>query len=384
VVLAVPEDVLSGPASEGISLPDPAPSVSCAPSQQALAELEARLAAAQHPIVIVGGPGWCEDTRLAVERFALRFDLPVAAAFRRQDCFDNRHRSYVGHLGFGIERHLVAALRAADLVLAIGARLGEVSTGGYELIRPEADASRLVRIHPDWSAMAVGPAAGLSIVSGAAEAAESFARLEPVPNPPWRAWRHDLRSAFEATHRLPAQSEALDLDRVLARLSDLCPEDAIITNGAGNYAQALHRRFLFKRHGTSLATAYGCMGYSLPAAIAAKLARPEAPVVAVAGDGCFMMSACELATAVQYALPIVTIVADNGMYGTIRQHQERAYPGRVSATTLVNPDFASLARAHGAHGLAVSSEDQFDSALQACLAEPGPSLIHLRLGAGKI
>lgn len=377
VVLAIPEDVLSAAAD----VPDAAivETPCAAPSHTELTAIEDKLAGAEWPLMLVGGPGWSRDVEANIETFALRFDLPVVSAFRKQDTFDNRHRSYVGHTGIAIDPKLSAAIRAADVLLVVGAQLGEVTTSGYSLIQEPDPKQFLIRVHPSAEALAMGPRAHLSIVAGMRPFAEALSTIEPRPAPPWSAYRRDLRAAYEATLKPIATPGSLRLEAVVRHLSDTLASTAIIANGAGNYAQCVHRYFRYKQHGTCLAPGYGAMGYGLPAAVAAKLVQPASPVIAVAGDGCFLISSQELATAMQYALPIVIIVADNGMYGTIRMHQERAYPGWVSATTLVNPDFAEFARSFGAAGETVTSGKEFPAALERALAAGGPALIHLKL-----
>jgi len=381
VVVGLPEDVLKAPADE---LPlNPFGVAETAPSPHSMTSLEALLETAQSPLMIVGGPGWNAHVKTQVEAFAQRFDIPVATSFRCQDYFDNRHPSYIGHIGFGLDKKLAAGLRIADIVIVAGAPLGEVTTAANTLIAAPVPRQKLVHIHPDANEIGNVHATRLGIVSNAAAFAGALGFIEPPAHKPWTALRRDLRAAYEASLRPPASAAPLnadgpaDLARVIQHLSDTLPETAILTNGAGNYSQFLHRHFAFKTFGTSLGPASGSMGYGLPAAIAAKLAYPGRTVVCLAGDGCLMMTLPDLATAVQYGLNIVILVANNGLYGTIRMHQESAYPGRVSGTKLINPDFASLARSFGATGERVETMTGFAPAFERACRATGPALLDL-------
>lgn len=376
VVLAFPEDVLTGACTAAL-LPEP-PVPSAAPSQAELSRFQDILNASERPLMIVGGPGWSAETAASVQNFALRFDLPVATAFRTQDYVDNRHRCYVGHTGFPFDAKLQAGIRAADVVIALGARLGDFSTRGFTTIEAPEPNQHLVRIHPSAGAMLSPPRARTAIVAHAHAFARCLATLQPNANPPWATFRRDLRQAYEQHIKPQPTPGDAHLETIVSTLSAALPENAIVTNGAGNYSQFVHRYFQYKRFRTSLAPGYGTMGYGLPAAIAAKLAVPDAPVVAFAGDGCFQMSMMELATAVQYGLPLILIIADNGMFGTIRMHQERNYPGRVSGTTLANPDFAALARSLGAFGEVVARDEDFAPAFARASKCGRPAVLHVR------
>lgn len=385
VVIGLPEDVLSAPAAG--EAPAPTALAGAAPSPQDVGALKERLAAASRPLVIVGGPGWTDGTRIAIEDFARVFDLPVAASFRCQDYVDNRHPCYVGHLGFTTDAKLKEGLRAADLVIAIGAEVTDIATDSYALLGGPEQA--FVQIHPDPSAVLGYRGATEAIVATSAAFGEALAGFaselgmdrstEAVPDSrPWSAYRRNLRAAYEASLAPRMTPGAVKLEDVVTTVSALLPENGIVTNGAGNYAQWVHRYFQFKGFRTGLAPTSGSMGYGLPAAIAAKLARPDAPVVCFAGDGCFAMTANELGTAVQYRLPMVILIANNGMLGTIRMHQERSYPGRPSGTDLVNPDFVALARAHGAEGQTVTRSEDFEAVFRAALKSPVPFVIEVR------
>ena len=313
-------------------------------------------------------------------RFAELYDLPVATAFRRQDRFDNRHRSYAGHLGLAADAHLQAGVRAADLIICIGADLDAVTTAGYTLIRAPRPAQQLVMVGAadELAASPMKPAHAIPIP--AADFASAIAGIEPpAKRPAWSQWRRDLRSAYLSTLVPRAMPGGVNLDEVVQHLSNTLADDAIVCNGAGNYAAVLHRAFVYKTWPTELAPRVGAMGYGLPAAIAAKLIYPERTVVAFAGDGCFQMTGQELATAVQFGLAVITIVANNSCLGTVRMHQQKRFPDRIVATSLLNPDFAKLAESHGALGLRVSETSAFADALGEALRSPRPSLIELVL-----
>jgi acetolactate synthase-1/2/3 large subunit len=376
VVLALPEDMLR----DEVDVADmPAAQRSAAhPGADELARLRALLAASQRPLMILGGSGWDAGACEAVRRFAERNELATACSFRRQGLFDHRDPRYVGDLGLGPNPPLAARVREADLILAVGGRLGEIPTGGYTLIEAPRPKQRLVHVHADPDELGRVFQADLAINAGPAEFAAALDGLEPVPAPAWSAGTRAGRRDYEATLDPGPARAALDLAYVVRWLDERLPEDAILCNGAGNYTTWLHRFFRYKHYGTQLGPTAGAMGYGFPAAIAAKLRHPGRVVVAVAGDGCFLMNGAELATAVQYGANVVTLVVNNGMYGTIRMHQERAYPGRVVGTDLVNPDFVAYARAFGAHGALVERTEDFGPAFETALAADKPALIELR------
>jgi acetolactate synthase-1/2/3 large subunit len=377
VVLALPEDMLTGRA-ECTAVPRVEP-VPMAPEPAAIAAARELLAGARRPLVVAGGSRWDAPACAALRHFAERSGLPVACAFRNQDLFDNRHPNYAGDVGIGIDPKLAARVRGADLLLVIGERLGEITTAGYTLLDAPQPRQRLVHVYPDAEelgrvyqptlAIAATPAAFLSTMNAEAP-------LDPG------AWASDLasaraeRAAWRAPRPVPG---ALDLWQIVSWLDGRLPDDAILANGAGNFATWLHRIYRYRGFRTQLAPYSGSMGYGVPAAIAAKTLYPERVVVSWNGDGCFLMNGQELATAVQYALAVVFVVVDNGMYGTIRMHQERTYPARVSGTALTNPDFAALARAYGAHGETVLQTDEFAPAFERALSAGKPALLHLRL-----
>ncbi len=376
VVLGLPEDMLSA-AGEAA---DAKPARFAAPSPSASDEdtLVAALAKAKRPLVIVGGPGWSRDIQKKVEAFAARFDLPVAAAFRFQDYIDNRHPCYVGHAGIGLDAKLADAISNADLLLVIGARLGEMTTSGYTLIDIPNPKSFLVHVHPSGNELGSVYSPDLPINATAATFADLLGRLPTPAEKPWSAHRAALRQSYLGYIAPVTTPGLVRLEEVVKTVSDMLPEDGIVTNGAGNYAAFVHRYTQYKGYRSCLAPTSGSMGYGLPAAIAAKLADPTRTVINFAGDGCFMMTGQELATAVQYGLDIVTVVVNNGMYGTIRAHQEKQYPDRVSGTTLVNPDFAAYARAFGAHGETVERTEDFKPALERAMASRKAAIIEVK------
>ncbi len=377
VVLGLPEDMLASacdaPAVRASRPAEPAPTPA---NMDELAEL---LQGAARPLAIVGGPGWSRATQLRFEEIARKLDLPVAAAFRCQDYFDNRHPCYAGHAGIGIDGALAEAIKSADMLLVIGARLGEMTTSGYTLVAIPEPEQKLIHVHPSADELGRVYRAELPVCSSAGAFVEALGGRIVKRNPAWAERTAGLHAAYQTFIRpLPTPGD-LKMELVIANLEDMLPDDAIIANGAGNYAAFTNRYYLYKQFRTQLGPTCGAMGYGLPAAIAAKLAHPERTVVAMAGDGCFLMNGQELATAVQYGANVIILVANNGMYGTIRMHQEREYPGRVMATSLVNPDFAALARSYGAFGETVTDTEQFRGAFARAVDSGRPALLDLKL-----
>ena len=367
VVLGLPEDMLG----DEVEVADAAPyhAVQTGPSDAELAEVRSALAAATRPIVLIGGSPWDQEAADDLRAFAEANALPVAAGFRRQAHLSHDSPSYVGECGLGINPDLRALVAGADLVLAIGTRLGDVTTGGYERLAPPRPAQKLIHVHPSPDELGRVYSPDLAIVSSGPRFVRAARALAPIDAPPWREPAASARSAYERwCEPEPRETNGVDLGAVMAHLRDALPEDAVVCNGAGNYTVWMHRYGRFRRYGTQLAPTSGAMGYGLPAAIAAKALHPERVVVAFAGDGCFQMQSCELATAVQEGLAIVVLIANNGMYGTIRMHQERLYPGRVVGTGLDSPDFTAFAHAHGAHGEMVERNGEFPAALARALA----------------
>ncbi|HDR27801.1 thiamine pyrophosphate-binding protein [Rhodovulum sp.] len=376
VVLALPEDMPSARAD----VPDLPPSARLPPEPGAaqVAAVAEALAQAERPLVVVGGPHWSAQAAADLARFAGAFDLPVAVSFRRQGHLDNRHPCYVGDLGVGMNPRLGARLATADLVLALGTRLGDTATNGYTLLDPIRPGPRIVHVHADADELGRvwRPDPGIALPAPAMVAA--LARLNGQPGP-WAAWRAVARAEYEAWTTPRQTPGAVRMEQVIAWLSAHLPEDAIVTNGAGNYAAFLHRYFAFKAHGTQLAPTSGSMGYGFPAAISAALEHPGRAVICLAGDGCFQMTLNEMSTAIQHGAKVVVIVANNGRYGTIRMHQERRFPGRVSGTDLANPDYPALARAYGDDGVAVTDQAAFPAAMARALAATVPFVVELQL-----
>ncbi len=381
VVLALPEDMLTTPTAVPV-LPRVEP-VQAWPAPGALRALRERLLAAQRPFMIVGGSGWDAESCRALQRFAENWQLPVGCGFRFQDTFDNRHPLYAGDVGIGINPRLAQRVREADLVLAVGVRLGEMTTGGYTLLQAPRPAQTLVHMHAGAEELGRVYAADLMLQASMACAGKALETLSAPAELPWRAWAEAAHADYEANHLAPAVAP-LDLAEVVKTVQRLAPADAVFTNGAGNYSGWLHRYTRYpglQHHGrTQLAPTSGAMGYGLPAAVAAALLHPGRTAINLAGDGDLLMTSQEMATATAYgACRLISIVVDNGSYGTIRMHQEREYPGRVSGTDLFNPDFAALARAYGWAAERVDGTGAFEPAFAQALARQQPTLLHLKL-----
>jgi acetolactate synthase I/II/III large subunit len=381
VVVALPEDVLdlpsTGPHAQAVTR------AAMAVSEPFVQALQARLDQAKEPILVVGGSGWDGALVDGLAAHATRLGLPVVCSFRRKDLMDNDHPCYAGDLGLGPNPKLIARIKQADLVIAIGARLGENPSQAYSLFTREAAKAKLVQIHPDPEELGRVWPAGLTAVADPTGAMAALSALHSRPER-YDSWRASARSDFEAFNApLPDQGQ-VNLSEIFASLRGLCPAEPLVTNGAGNYAAWLHRFHRHRGFRSQLAPTSGAMGYGLPAAIAAKLAYPERPVIAAAGDGCLMMIVQELATAVQHQAAIIVIVVDNGSYGTIRMHQERHFPGRVTATNLHNPDFAALAEAFGCFAAKVETTNEFAPAFKAALASGRPALLHLKTDVDRI
>jgi len=377
VVLALPEDMLVARAEcADTARVEP---IAAAPDEAQVASARNLLADARRPLVLVGGTRWNADACAALQLFSERNEVPVACAFRNQHLFDNRHPNYAGDVGIGINAKLATRVRDADVLLVIGERLGETATSGYSLLEAPAPRQRLVHVHPgaDELGRVYQPALAIAATPGAFLAMMN--RMQPLGAPPWRGTAAEANADFRAWRAPRPVPGALDIWEVVSWLDSRLPDDAVLANGAGNFATWLHRGFRYRGFGTQLAPYSGSMGYGVPAAIAAKIVHPGRIVVSWNGDGCFLMNGQELATAVQYGLAVIFVVVDNGMYGTIRMHQERNYPARVSGTALTNPDFAALARAYGAHGETVLRTEDFAPAFERACASDMPALLHLKL-----
>lgn len=375
VVLALPEDMLRDMVADA-DLGRPYEPVQPAAAPDAMAEVRGRLAAAERPLLIVGGGGWSAAACADVAAFAAVNALPVAASFRCQDYIDNEHPSYAGALGTSVDPALARRVREADLLLVVGARLGEMTTNGYALVEAPRPRQTLVHVHPSADELGRVYQPDLAINAGSAAFLAAARAMAPVDGPAWRAWTEAAHADFRRSLEPQGQPGAMDLAAVVGTLKRRLP-DAIITTGAGNYTGWFQRYWTFRDWRTQLAPTSGAMGYGVPAAVAAKLACPDRPVISANGDGCFLMCGQELATAVQYGSPVLFLVVNNGMYGTIRMHQERDHPGHVYGTSLRNPDFAMLARAHGLHGERVERTEDVAAALDRALASPTGALLEL-------
>ncbi len=384
VVLALPEDMLTAKASVADTrayVPTQG-----SPSAAQVAQLRQMLSEAKRPMVLLGGGGWNAQACADIQRFAEANHLPVGCAFRFQDLLDNTHPNYIGDVGIGINPKLAARVREADVLVAIGPRLGEMTTSGYSIIASPVPQQRLVHIHASPEELGSVYQGELMIASGMPQAAAMLAAMAPVDASAWRGSVEQARAEYHAWQQQPSifkdNNAPLNLWQMVQELKAQCPADTIITNGAGNYATWAHRYWPYGAMRTQLAPTSGAMGYSVPAGVAAKIVNPARTVVTFAGDGEYLMNGQELATAVQYKAGVVIIVFNNQMFGTIRMHQEREYPGRVSGTTLHNPDFAAVARAFGGHGETVAATAEFAPALQRALAftreQNLPAIIELR------
>ena len=374
VVLALPEDMQV----ERAGAADGAPfrPVHAHPGAGDMERLRDMLDAAQRPLLLVGGGGWSAGACDDLQAFAEAFDLPVAAAFRRQDLFDNRHPNYAGVVGLGIDPKLRARLDATDLLVAAGPQLGEIVSGGYTYFAFPKPRQRFVHITAGVGELGKVYQADLALNAGMAEFCAAARALDPCRGD--RAeWTKSARADYLAYSAASDMPGAVNYSAIVAWLSDTLPEDAVVANGAGNFSIWVHRFFRYKRYGTQLAPQSGAMGYGVPAGVAAGIRHPDRIVVSVSGDGCFLMNGQELATAAQQNVDVIFIVVNNGIYGTIRMHQERHYPARKSGTDLVNPDFAALARAYGAHGETVRRTEEFEPAFERARAAGGPALIEL-------
>ena len=380
VVLVLPEDMLTEPV-DARPLPRVAP-VQYQSEPQRLLDLREQLLKAKQPLVIAGGPGWTPAAAQALQRFAERWRLPVANAFRFQDTFDNHHALYAGDVGIAINPRLAERVRAADLLLVVGPRLGEMTTGGYTLVEAPLPRQKLVHIHPDPQELGRVYQAELALCATMPAAAAMLDALPAPASVPWAAWSEAAHADYEANLVPQALPGPIDMPAIVATLQRLLPADTVVTNGAGNFASWVHRFWRYhgiaKGHKTQLAPTSGAMGYGVPAGIGASIATGRM-VFTIAGDGDFLMNGQELATAVQHGGKSIIVLLNNGSYGTIRMHQEREFPAHVSGSDLSNPDFVALARAYGWAGERVTRTEQFEPALQAALHSEQGSLIEVTL-----
>lgn len=379
VVVSLPEDVLTtistipACAATTVSMVQP--------DELQVQELISKLSAAKRPLVLLGGSCWSKQGTAALKQFVETWNLPVAAAFRRQDLLDNNNPQYVGHLSLGMSPALKKSIQESDLIIAIGTRLGEIATDAYTLLSVPKPVQPLIHCHVDDAELGRVYQADLAIHCAPSALMQALNRHQPTQIPPWESWTQQARHAFEQFTTPVAPSAKLtgvDLGAVIQHISETAPDDAIITNGAGNYTVWLHRFYRYRTPYTELASTCGAMGYGVPAAIAAALRfKGKKEVLSVAGDGCFMMYPQELATAVEFGAKLIVIVVNNGVYGTIRMHQERDYPGRVSGTALQGPDYVKFAESFGAKGIKVTQTEQFAGALQQARAHDGVTVIEL-------
>lgn len=380
VVLALPEDTLWGKAAV-VDVP-PTERAHPHPAPAEMERLAALLEAAERPFMIVGGAGWNEQALASIRGFAERYDLPVGVSWRRLECFDNRHPNFAGHVGYGMDGKLARRLEEADLLLAVCTRLDEPTTEGYVHVTCPIPRQKLVHVHPDPNELGRVYRPELAMVADPTGFAAAVSGLAPRTSPRWAGAAQVANADYLGTLEPGPMPGETNLAEISASLRQTLPEDACVTLGAGNFALFPHRFLQFSGLGTQASPICGAMGYGLPAAIAAKLAFPQRLVLCYAGDGCFQMTMQELGTAVQNKLGIVILVFNNGMWGTIRQHQEREYPARVFGLSLTNPDFAALVRAYGGHGETVARTGDFGPAFERAQAfaerESMPALIEIR------
>jgi len=381
VVLALPEDTLFTEAA----VADVAKHhvVRPSPASGEMGELKHLLEKARRPFVLLGGGGWSRDACVRLQLWIERNGLAVGTSFRCQDLFDNRSAHYAGDVGIGINPKLAQRIKNADVVLVIGARLGEMTTGAYTLLEAPVPKQTLIHVHAGAEELGRVYRPTLAINSGMAHFVDALEKLS-FDRAEWRADTETLRQSYFEWTKPQAMPGELHYGEVIRWLSDRLPENTMIAGGAGNFAGWLHRHFRYKGFRTQLGSTNGSMGYGFPAALAAKLATPQRPVLAVCGDGDFLMTGQELATAVQYSAPFVALIVNNGLYGTIRMHQEREYPGRVYGTELRNPDFAAYARAFGAHGETVARTADFAPAFERAWNAGQPALIELQIDSEAI
>ena len=377
VVLALPEDMLTEYADPRDA--DPYRIIEPHPGPEDMKRFHTMLAAAKSPMMILGGGAWDPETCERVRVFAEAASIPVGVSFRCQDYFDNRHSCYVGHVGIGAPPPLRDRIENSDLLIVLGARLGEITTGGYQMLEIPRPRQRLVHIHPGSDELGRVYQADLPINASPRAFSKALSCLKPINGSAWTSSTAQGHKDYLST-LVPKQVPGdVQIGEIAAWLNKRLPEDTMICNGAGNYATWMHRFYQYKKYRTQLAPTSGSMGYGLPAAVAAKLVHPDRLVISMNGDGCFMMHGQELATAMQYDAKIIAIVINNSMFGTIRMHQEREYPTRTSNTGLRNPDFAALARAYGAKGETVTKTEQFEPAFERALDADVPSLIEVKI-----
>ncbi len=377
VVLSLPEDMLV----EESDAADAAPflAAQAEPAEATVRTVRHLLGQAEQPLLLVGGKPWTVEAHAALTPWCEESRIPIATAWRCQDYVDNTSPAYAGHLGLGPDPRLAGRLRDCDLLVVVGARLGDIETNGYSLLTPPGAGKAFVHVQPTGEELGRVYQPTLPVLASGAAFAVALGATEPLAGAARNEWAAAARADYLDNLVARPMPGSVDPAEIVGHLGGMLPPDAIVTNGAGNFTIWAHRFLEFRRYGTQLAPTSGSMGYGVPAAVGAKLLHPERMVVCLAGDGDFLMTGQELATAVQEEAPIVVIVFDNGMYGTIRMHQERAYPGRVSGTDLRSPDFAALARAYGGHGETVAATQEFPSALERAHTSGLPALIHVKV-----
>ena len=376
VVLALPEDMLV----DVVEAVDARPylPVPAFPGASQIVEFKERLEKAERPFFILGGTRWDETSVAQFTEFASRWDVPVGCSFRRQMLMDNLHPSYAGDVGIGINPALAKEIKEADLIVLLGGRFSEMPSSGYTLMDIPYPKQSLIHIYPDPQELGRVYRPDQAICASPMDFVSSIADLTPTSKPSWAARTQTMHAAYLKWSTPPATGpEGVHMGTVMEWIEENAPDNAIFTNGAGNYATWLHRFRRFRKYATQAAPASGSMGYGLPAAVAAKALHPDREVICFAGDGCFMMHGQEFATAVRYNLPIITVLINNSMFGTIRMHQEREYPGRVSGTGLTNPDFKAFAEAYGGHGEKVTRTEDFAAAFERARQSGKPSIIEV-------
>ena len=377
VVLALPEDMLTEAAA--VANTGRYKRSAAHPGDGDMRKLREMLAQAKRPFVILGGGDWNAEACTDIRAFAEINNLPVGTAFRRQDLYDNRLPNFVGDVGIGVSPALAEHVKGSDLLIAVGPRLDEMTTGGYTLIDVPRPKQKFVHVHPGAEELGRVYESDLPINSGMPEFAAMARAMKPVDSSAWKDRTRTARKDYEAWLEPPAAPGATDFGKIMTWLRKRLPPETIVTNGAGNFAGWVHRYYQYTGFRTELAPIAGSMGYGAPAGIAARLVHPDRPVVSICGDGDFLMTGQELATAAQFDAKVIFIVVNNGMYGTIRMHQEREHPGRVSGTDLKNPDFAALARAYGLHGETVEKTADFEPAFERAWKAKTASVIEVRV-----
>ncbi len=383
VVVALPEDMLV----ERVTVPDAPPfePVETWPGLADMSRLQKLLWAAKQPIVLAGGSRWSEAACASLTRFAERFALPVATSFRRSHLFNSLHDCYAGDLGIGPNPKLIARIKGADVIVLIGGRLGEMPSQSYSLIDIPGPLKTFVHVHPGAEELGRVYHPHLAINASPTAFAAALEGLQPPNDIRWRAETKTANTDYRAwTDKATPQPGGVNVGEIMVWLRENLPDDTIICSGAGNFSSWIHRFYRFRKFATHIGPCSGSMGYGVPSAVAMKRLHPDRTVVGVSGDGDFLMNGQEFATAVQHGLNFVTLIVDNGMYGTIRMHQEREYPGRIVATELKNPDFVAYARAFGGFGVAVEKTADFPKAFEAAQMSGMPALVHLKVDPNAI